>query len=151
MMTDPTFPDIDPSQGLAGFLPPEALRLGVEVSDSLVARGNPLDALKMRAAMVLASPRDRVALAALCESLLSFNLGEEALRCASAMTALNPADPTGYIMSARACILIGAIAEAREDIATALTLAERTGSGPDRLEALHLQHSLDATLSDGAR
>lgn len=151
MMTNSTTPDIDPSQGLAGFIPPEVLRLGVEVSDGLVARGNPLDALKMRAAMVLAYPQDKAALSALCESLLSFSLGEEALRCATAMTALNPADPSGYIMSARACILIDAIAEAREDIGTALTLAEKTGSGRDRMEALHLQHSLDATLNDGSR
>lgn len=147
MMTNPTASEIDPSEGFAGAIPPEVMRIGVEVSDSLVARGNPVDALKMRAAMVLACPRDRTALSALCESLLSFSLGEEALRCASAMTALDPADPEGYIMSARACILIGAIAEAREDIGSALSLAEKAGSGRARMEALHLQQSLDATLS----
>lgn len=101
----------------------EQLRIGLSVARNHLTRGAPVEALRIYVALVLCEPANvdfQIGLAN-CAGLL----GEHhlALQAASAVIALAPRDARGYLLSGRSCMMIGAFAEAKEDLEDALKLA----------------------------
>jgi Flp pilus assembly protein TadD len=126
-------------------LTPEQLRIGLMVARNHLTRGAPADALKIYVALVLCDPLNvdfQVGLAN-CASVL----GEHhvALQAASAVIALAPADPRGYLLSGRSCMMLGNYAEAREDLGDALTFAN--GNETVAAEASHLLERIAVAAS----
>jgi len=116
----------------------EQLRVGLTVARNHLTRGAPADALKIYVALVLCDPLNvdfQVGLAN-CASVL----GEHhvALQAASAVIALAPGDPRGYLLSGRSCMMLGSYAEAREDLDDALTF-----SNDDETVATEARHLLE--------
>ena len=100
------------------------LRLGLTVAKNLLSRGAHAEAMRVYVALVLCEPLNvdfQVGLAN-CASVV----GEPymALQAASAVIALAPSDPRGYLLSGRSCMAIGNFAEAREDLTDALRFAD---------------------------
>lgn len=116
----------------------EQLRVGLAVARNHLARGAYAEAFRIYASLVLCDPMNvdfQVGLAN-CAGLM----GEHhvALQAASAIIALAPADPRGYLLSGRSCLMIGSFAEAQEDLTDAMRHAEITGSDVVTREARHL-------------
>lgn len=105
----------------------QELRAGLSVARNHMLRGAPLEALRIYAALVLCDPTNvdfQVGLAN-CAG----HIGEHylAIQAASAVIALAPSDPRGYLLSGRSCMLSGAFDEAREDLEEARDLARASG------------------------
>lgn len=119
-------------------LTPEQLRIGLSVARNHLTRGAPAEALKIYVALVLCDPLNvdfQVGLAN-CASVL----GEHhvALQAASAVIALAPRDPRGYLLSGRSCMMLGNYAEAKEDLEDALAFV-----GADETVATEARHLLE--------
>lgn len=128
-------------------LTPEDLRVGLSVARNHLTRGAPDEALKIYVALVLCDPMNvdhQVGLAN-CASFM----GEHhvALQAASAVVALAPSDPRGYLISGRSCLMIGSLDEAREDLDDALRHARATGNDAVSSEATMLLERLSAATS----
>ncbi|KQT54070.1 hypothetical protein ASG43_00035 [Aureimonas sp. Leaf454] len=116
-------------------LEPEDLKIGLTVARNLLNRGHQGEAMRLYAVLVLCQPTEvdfQVGLAN-CASAM----GEHyiALQAASAVIALAPSDPRGYLLSGRSCFHTGSFAEAEQDLGDALGLAEQTGHDVVRREA----------------
>lgn len=116
----------------------EQLRVGLAVARNHLSRGAHAEAFRIYASLVLCDPMNvdfQVGLAN-CAGLM----GEHhvALQAASAIVALAPADPRGYLLSGRSCLMVGSFAEAQEDLRDALRHAEAAGSDFVANEARHL-------------
>ncbi len=124
--------------GEALGLQPNDLRLGLDVAKNQLERGRPAEALKSYAMLVLCEPTNvdfQVGLANCALRLEEFHL---ALQAASAVVAMRPRDPRGYLLSGRACIGLSAPAEAREDLTDALAFAKAAGDATLAAEAERL-------------
>ena len=120
------------------------LRIGLTVAKNLLARGAQAEALRVYVALVLCEPTNvdfQVGLAH-CASVL----GEHhlALQAASAVIALAPRDPRGYLLSGRSCLAIGHLTEAREDFGDVLRLAADPSHRAVQREATLLLDRLSA-------
>jgi hypothetical protein len=112
--------------------------MGLTVARNHLSRGSYAEAFRIYASLVLCEPLNvdfQVGLAN-CAGLM----GEHhvALQAASAIIALAPADPRGYLLSGRSCLMIGSFAEAQEDLNDAVRHAEAAGSDVVTREARHL-------------
>lgn len=94
----------------------DQLRVGLTVARNHLARGASAEALRIYVALVLCEPLNvdfQVGLSN-CAGLI----GEHhiALQAASAVIALAPTDPRGYLLSGRSCLMLGSFAEAKTDL-----------------------------------
>lgn len=125
----------------------EQLRVGLTVARNHLERGNATDAMRIYVALVLCEPLNvdfQVGLAN-CASFMEEH--HVALQAASAVIALAPADPRGYLLSGRSCLKLGSFEEAREDLADALRLAGADASDPVAQEATMLLDRLSAAMT----
>lgn len=125
----------------------EQLAIGLSVAKNHIARGAPAEALRVYVSLVLCEPLNvdfQVGLSN-CASML----GEHhvALQAASAVIALAPADPRGYLLSGRSCMMIGAFEEATEDLADAERHATAAGDELIAGEAAQLRERLTAAMA----
>ncbi len=107
-------------------LEPNDLRLGLDVARNQLQRGATREAFRMYAALVVCDPSDAELQVGLANCALYVGENELALQAASAIVALTPADPRGYFFSGRACLALGYIAEAKEDLTQAMELASQS-------------------------
>lgn len=104
------------------------LRIGLDLARAHLRRGATAEATRICATLVLCEPMQADFQIALCDCAL---LGEEyhvALQAASAVVALCPTDPRGYLLSGRACLALGYRTEAIEDLRDAIAFAKEAQS-----------------------
>ncbi len=106
------------------------LGLALAVANMKLKSGKAEEALSMYAILVLCKPMDVEYQCGLANCALLMNEYEMTLQAASAIVRLAPSDCRGYYFSGVACLGLGHLDEAREDIADALTFAQ-SGTHPD--------------------
>ncbi|MEI2384511.1 pathogenicity island protein [Breoghania sp. JC706] len=99
------------------------LQIALGVANMKNRSGNTLTALRIYMALVLCDPSNFECLQGLANCALQNGLYEAALEAGSAMVVLKPRNPLGYYFSGTACLAMGHLAEAREDIVEALNFA----------------------------
>jgi Flp pilus assembly protein TadD len=111
------------------------LRFGLELARGQMKRGAMQEAFRTHVALVLCDPSDVELQIGLANCALQVEENELALQAASAAIALAPDSPRSYYLSARACIALGHLAEAEEDLADAAALARKARDGQMFAEA----------------
>jgi Flp pilus assembly protein TadD len=106
-------------------LEPSDLRLGLDVARNQLQRGDAREAFRMYAALVVCDPSDSELQVGLANCALYMGENALALQAASAIVTLAPSDPRGYFFSGRACLALGYVMEAKEDLTQALEFATR--------------------------
>jgi Flp pilus assembly protein TadD len=101
-------------------LQPGDLRIGLNVAKNLLDRGSAAEALRIYIALVLCAPTEIDYQVGLANCALQLGEHHLALQSASAIVALAPRDPRGYFLSGRACLGMGALKEAEEDLRDAV-------------------------------
>ncbi|PDT90807.1 pathogenicity island protein [Bradyrhizobium sp. Y36] len=104
-------------------LEPVDLRLGLDIARNQLQKGAPIEAFQTYAALVVCDPSDPELQAGLANCALLLGENSLALHAASAIVALAPSDPRGYFLSGRACLAMGQLTEANEDLTEAMRLA----------------------------
>lgn len=107
-------------------LEPVDLRLGLDVARTQLQKGAIQDAFRIYAALVVCDPSDPELQVGLANCALHVGENNLALQAASAIVALAPSDPRGYFFSGSACLALGHITEAKEDLAEAIELARHS-------------------------
>ncbi len=125
----------------------EDLTIGLEVARNLLQRGATADALRVYAGLILCEPMNAAFQTGLANCALAAEEYHMALQAASAVIALAPRDPRGYLISGRACLGLGAFAEAGEDLREAV---ERGREVRDAVAVEEARRLLDA-LPDPTR
>lgn len=100
------------------------LAIGDRLARNHMAKGSYEEALRMYCSLVLCEPTEpRFQIGLACAA---FELGQHyiALQAASAVIALVPDDPRGYLISGKCCMMIDQYAEAREDFEEALRFSK---------------------------
>lgn len=115
----------------------EQLRVGLAVAQNHIARGAYAEAFRMYVSLVLCNPLHVDFQVGLAQAAGLIGENHIAIQAASAVIALAPKDPRGYLLSGRACFGICSYQEAYEDLSEALRLAREAGS-----EALATEASL---------
>jgi|GEM_PF-1763524 len=103
------------------------LSVGLEVAGNLVRRGSTGEALRVYAGLILCEPANADFQTGLANCALMAEEYHLALQAASAVIALAPRDPRGYLISGQACLGLGAQAEAAEDLQDAVRLGSEAG------------------------
>lgn len=104
------------------------LDAGLKLAGIRISSGKYEMALRLYRTLLILAPNDfRIyqGLANLCHKTGDH---DKVLHCASAMIALKPADPLGYYFSAMACLALGHLEEANEDLTDAMA---RIGNNED--------------------
>jgi Flp pilus assembly protein TadD len=109
-------------------LRPLDLRLGLDLARTQLQRGAFDEALRTYVALVLCDPSDPELQVGLANCAVHVKENDLALQAASVVIALTPSDPRGYFLSGRACLALGYLAEATEDLTRSLELAESSGN-----------------------
>lgn len=122
------------------------LSAGLDVAKGLIERGEFQRAMQIYLGLVLCDPLVVDFQVGLANCALLVDEAPLALQAASAVVALAPADPRGYVLSGRACLALGAFTEACEDLADAVEKAE---AGHDRTLAEQARTLL--SLAEGNR
>jgi Flp pilus assembly protein TadD len=104
-------------------LEPIDLRLGLDVARLQLQKGAVNDAFRTYATLVVCDPSDPELQVGLANCALHAGENNLALQAASAVVALVPSDPRGYLFSGRACLELGHMTEAKEDLTKAMELA----------------------------
>ncbi len=102
------------------------LGLALAVANMKLKSGNAEKALSMYAILVLCKPLDVEYQCGLANCAVQMQEYEMALQAASAIIGLAPRDCRGYYFSGAACLGLGKISEAREDVSDAMKFAENT-------------------------
>lgn len=114
----------------------EALGFGKQdlVAIAMMARqaltdGDAALAFRSYALLVLVDPQTLSYQIGLAESALAAEAPDAALQAASAIVATQPDNPQGYFLSGRACMALGLLNEAREDLTDAANFAKSARLG----------------------
>jgi Flp pilus assembly protein TadD len=107
-------------------LEPIDLRLGLDVARNQLRSGNVKAAFRIYATLVVCDPSDPELQVGLANCALHVGENNLALQAASAIVALTPSDPRGYFFSGRACLALGHIAEAKEDLNAAIEFSRNS-------------------------
>ncbi len=105
----------------------EQLRIGLAVAQNHIARGAYMEAFRMYMSLVLCDPMHVDFQVGLAQSAALLGEHHVAIQAASAVIALAPRDPRGYLLSGRSCFAIGSNDEAHEDLSEALRQARESG------------------------
>jgi Flp pilus assembly protein TadD len=104
-------------------LEPIDLRLGLDVARNQLMKGALADAFRTYAALVMCDPSDPELQVGLANCALHLGENSIALQAASAVVSLASSDPRGYYFSGRACLALGHLTEAEEDLTKTVELA----------------------------
>jgi Flp pilus assembly protein TadD len=127
------------------------LRIGLEVAKNFMKRGAFPEALRTYAALCLCEPANIDFQIGLANCTLQMEEYHLALQAASVVVALAPRNPRGYYMSGRACVGLGHLSEAREDLAEAIELGVRARDGLIVEEARKLLQAIPALSAHAGR
>lgn len=100
------------------------LKVGLEVAKSFLDRGAPEKAMQIYVALVLCQPTVAEFQIGLANCALRMDEYYVAMQAASAVIAMEPANPRGYFLSGRACMALGLNDEAIEDFTEAAKFAK---------------------------
>lgn len=125
----------------------DQLAIGLTVAKNHIARGAPADALRIYVGLVLCEPLNVDFQVGLSNCASALGEHHVALQAASTVIALAPADPRGYLLSGRSCMMIGAFEEAMEDLADAERHAAGTGNELVAREAAQLRERLTIAMA----
>lgn len=106
-------------------LEPEDIKPGILLATNLSKTGRHDKAMEIFSGLLLLQPSNpeiQLGLANCCMQLQNFQL---ALQAASAAMALDPENPWAYYYSGAACLALGHIVEAKEDLADAVRLGTK--------------------------
>ncbi|MEO9530027.1 hypothetical protein [Roseibium sp.] len=95
------------------------------VANMKLKAGDQATAQRMYLALVLCDPGNFKFQQGLANVCLKTGEFDAVVQTASVMVMLKPDDPTGYYFSGAACLALGHLAEAREDITDALAFAQQ--------------------------
>ncbi|MCP8939518.1 hypothetical protein NK718_13410 [Alsobacter sp. SYSU M60028] len=112
------------------------LAAGLALIDSQLRQGAAAEAFRSACALVLCDPGVMAHQLALSHCALLNAEPELALQAASAAIVLAPADPRGYLASAKAYLALGHEAEAREDLQEAVRFDAKAGAAGREAQAL---------------
>jgi hypothetical protein len=96
------------------------LKAGLAIAKNHLSRGATVEAMRTYVALVLCEPMNVDFQVGLANCALLIEEYPLALQAASAVVALAPRDPRGYLLSGRACLGMGQLAEAAEDLRDAV-------------------------------
>jgi tetratricopeptide (TPR) repeat protein len=96
------------------------LQAGLAVAKNYLKRGAHLEAMRTYVALVLCEPANVDCQVGLANCALLMEEHHLALQAASAIVAMAPSDARGYLLSGRACLGLGHLAEAAEDLRDAV-------------------------------
>lgn len=128
-------------------LEPDDLRAGLDVAKNLIERGAPDRAMRIYAALVIVEPKVVDYQIGLANCAIEMGEYYLAIQAASAAIVLDPRNPRPYFLSGRACMAVGELPEAVEDLSDAKRLAEAAGEAEIAAEADRLIVSLTARSS----
>lgn len=100
-----------------------------KMAKKALGEGDAALAFSAHALLVLLDPQNVSYQIGLAESALAANTPSAALQAASAVVASTPDNPQGYYWSARACLELGLMAEAKEDLEDAASFAKQARMG----------------------
>ncbi|MEM8552911.1 MAG: hypothetical protein AAGF45_11075 [Pseudomonadota bacterium] len=100
-----------------------------KMAERALGDGDTALAFRAYALLVLLDPQNVPYQIGLAESALAARTPSAALQAASAVVASTPDNPQGYYWSARACLELGLIAEAKEDLEDAASFAKQARMG----------------------
>lgn len=143
--SDPIAAFLQGSLGREAGLRPQDLDAAFEAAKACLRRGARIEALRIYIALILWRPTDVEAQVGLAGCALELGEHHLALQAASAIVAFAPRDPRGYYLSGRACLGLGEMPEAAEDLTDALALAREQRNAVIGDDARRLLASLDAT------
>lgn len=124
----------------------EDLDVILYVANVKLKEGDLVTAYRMYSTVVLCEPnrfKHQQGLANVCLKIGEF---EAAIQAASVMVALEPENPLGYYFSGDACVALGHDVEAREDLAEALSRADKLGDAVLQRACLRLVQRLDKSV-----
>lgn len=130
--------------GLAGMLGlrPGDLAQGLDVAKARRDRGDFPGAIRICTALVLCDTREPAYQLALADCAHAMGEHELCLHAASALIMLDPQSAPGHYLSGAACLGLGRLAEAREDLTEAVRLAREARNEPVYRHAERLLASL---------
>jgi tetratricopeptide (TPR) repeat protein len=123
------------------------LQAGLEIAKNYLKRGAHLEAMRTYVALVLCEPMNVDFQVGLANCALQMNQHHLALQAASAVVAMAPSDARGYFLSGRACLALGHLAEASEDLRDAIEKAKNSQDKVIVTEATQLLQKLAALQS----
>lgn len=106
----------------------EVLQLALALAKSHMERGAFPQAFRIYTSLVLCEPKTVDFQVGLANCALQLQLHELALQTASVIIALAPRDPRGYLISGRACLMLGLFEEARQDLTEAVDFGRQARS-----------------------
>ncbi len=95
------------------------LEIGLEVARNKLNSGAHMEAFRMYGALVLCEPTNVKFQIGLANCAAHMHEHHVALQAASVVVALDPTNPTGYFLSGNACLALGHLEEAIEDLTDA--------------------------------
>lgn len=104
-------------------LAPSDLNGAAEIARAELQAGHSANALSKFARLVMIEPRHAAYFHGLAEAALAEDHPEIALQAAAFMMIDQPEDPTGYLLSAQACLALGEFEAAAEDLDDAARFA----------------------------
>ncbi|WP_298958093.1 pathogenicity island protein [uncultured Methylobacterium sp.] len=120
----------------------EDLSVGLEVARNHLRRGAPAEAFRIYVGLILCEPTNVEFQVGLANCALHLEEAHLALQAASAVVSLAPKDPRGYYLSGRACLTLGHLAEAQEDLTDAVARAREARDAATADAARRLLQSL---------
>ena len=102
------------------------LKAGLAIAKNYLERGAPLEAMRTYVALVLCEPTNADFQVGLANCAIQMSENHLALQAASAVVAMAPSDPRGYLLPRRACLALGHYAEAEEDFRDAVEFGRKS-------------------------
>ena len=123
----------------------EDLEIALSLGNAKMRAGDLPTAFRIYSSLVLFDPSNFAYQQGLANYCLKAGQYESAIQAASSMIAIKPEDPLGFYFSGAACMALGYQAEAKEDLAEALTLAEQDDDPTLQVECRRLLGHLQAS------
>lgn len=119
------------------------LRVGLDVARTQLQRGDIAGAFNSYVALVLCDPSEPEYQLGFANCALHLGEAALALHATSVALALSPTNAWGYCISARACIALGQLSDAREDLIAAIEHARASNDTKVLADAKYLLAKLD--------
>ena len=120
------------------------LEIALGLGNAKMSAGDLPTAFRIYTSLVLCDPSNFRYQQGLANFCIKAGEYESAIQAASSMIVLKPDNPLGYYFSGAACLALGYLAEAKEDIADALAFAEHHDDPALQTECQRLLHQMDA-------
>lgn len=130
----------------------DSLNIALNLANTHILNGLPLRAFEIYSGLVLLNPLNIDVQIGLANCATELGEHDLAIQAAAAVIVTAPADPRGYLLSGKNCLMIGSYKEAREDLEDALNLSasDTSSQGAEIVrEATSLISRLDMLQANG--